>query len=46
MLIKVNKPEIVMKSWGREEIIHNSKDYCGKILCFQSPFSILIESSG
>jgi mannose-6-phosphate isomerase-like protein (cupin superfamily) len=27
---------IVEKKWGKEIIIHNDSEYCGKILCFNS----------
>lgn len=43
--IKIHAPagvEVIKKSWGEEVIIHNSEDYCGKILRFkpQSMFSM------
>jgi len=28
------KTEIVEKKWGREVILHNSENYCGKLLIF------------
>ena len=28
----IKRPEIVLKSWGRELIAYNSKEYCGKKL--------------
>ena len=31
----IQKPEIVSKGWGAEVVIHNSKDYCGKLLKFK-----------
>ena len=31
----IQKPEIVSKGWGAEVVIHNSKDYCGKLLIFK-----------
>lgn len=37
-MIKINEiplaDRIVEKKWGREIIIHNDEDYCGKILVF------------
>lgn len=32
--MKTHVPQIVEKSWGYELIIHNSYDYCGKLLVF------------
>lgn len=34
MLPIVNKAEKIAKGWGEELIVHNSADYCGKILQF------------
>jgi mannose-6-phosphate isomerase-like protein (cupin superfamily) len=31
---KIQKCEIVPKTWGKEIIFANSPEYCGKILCF------------
>lgn len=33
--LKSNNVEIVKKGWGKEVIIANNDDYCGKILCFE-----------
>jgi mannose-6-phosphate isomerase-like protein (cupin superfamily) len=33
--LKTNNVDIVKKGWGKEIIIANNDDYCGKILCFQ-----------
>ena len=31
--MKVNKPTAVYtKGWGKEEVIHNAKGYCGKLM--------------
>lgn len=32
--MEVGKPNKVMKSWGYELIVHNSPEYCGKLLVF------------
>lgn len=32
--MKITIPKYVQKSWGHELIIHNSHEYCGKLLVF------------
>lgn len=32
----ITKPEIVNKGWGREIVIDNNDEYCGKILEFRA----------
>lgn len=33
-IIRLSNPEVRIKGWGFETIIHNGNDYCGKILNF------------
>lgn len=35
-MIKITKPEIINKGWGREIVIANNDEYCGKILEFKA----------
>lgn len=35
-MIQIKKPTIVKKGWGREVVIDNNDEYCGKILEFKA----------
>jgi quercetin dioxygenase-like cupin family protein len=45
-MIKFVESEVVKKAWGEEVILHNDKDYCGKLLRFKegSKFSMHFHS--